>query len=115
MEVKLQQAPFELLRDWQRTQTQSSVTAARPETANGCPVLRKAGTTPRGTHASCEFWHMRFARSSEARVRRTVFSLDKRLTWMSAMLRLASMGVAQAEPSTPNAIAVAKSPSHQQT
>src|SRR5262245_23415663 len=31
------------------------------------------------THASCEFWHMRFARSSEARVGRTVFSLDKDL------------------------------------
>ena len=38
---KTPEAPFELFRDWQRTQTQSSVTAARPETANGCPVLRR--------------------------------------------------------------------------
>jgi hypothetical protein len=36
-----------LFRDWQRTPTQSSATALRPEAANGCPVLRRAGTTSR--------------------------------------------------------------------
>src|SRR5258708_24533209 len=49
------------------------------ETANGCPVLRRQEPPPRGTGASCGFWQVRRARSSEARVRRTVFSLDKDL------------------------------------
>jgi hypothetical protein len=36
---------YELFRDWQRTQTQSSVTAhLEPETANGCLVLPRVGT-----------------------------------------------------------------------
>ena len=39
------EAPSELFRDWQRTQTQSSVTVFGPETANECPVLQRAGTT----------------------------------------------------------------------
>src|SRR6516162_6464350 len=30
-----------LFRDWRRTQTQSSVTALGPDTANGCPVLQR--------------------------------------------------------------------------
>jgi hypothetical protein len=39
------EALYELFRDWQRTQTQSSVTGpSRPETANGCLVLPSAGT-----------------------------------------------------------------------
>jgi hypothetical protein len=39
------EALYELFRDWQRTQTQSSLTApSRPETANGCLVLLSAGT-----------------------------------------------------------------------
>ena len=39
------EALYELFRDWQRTHTQSSVTApSRPETANGCVVLPSAGT-----------------------------------------------------------------------
>jgi hypothetical protein len=39
------EALYELFRDWQRTQTQSSVTALQePETANGCLVLPSAGT-----------------------------------------------------------------------
>jgi hypothetical protein len=42
------------------------------ETANGCPVLRRQEPPPRGTGASCGFWQVRHARSSEARVRRTV-------------------------------------------
>ena len=35
------EALFELFRDWQRTQTQSSAKAFEPEAANGCPVLLK--------------------------------------------------------------------------
>src|SRR5260370_17831280 len=49
------------------------------ETASGCPVPRRQEPPPRGTGASCGFWQVRRARSSEARVRRTVFSLDKDL------------------------------------
>jgi hypothetical protein len=41
---------YGLFRDWQRTQTQSSVTAFGPETANGCPVLRTQEPPPRGTN-----------------------------------------------------------------
>ena len=39
------EAPSSMFRDWQRTQPQSSATAlTEPEAANGCPVLRDAGT-----------------------------------------------------------------------
>ena len=38
------EALYELFRDWQRTHTQSSVTASGPETVNGCLVLPSAGT-----------------------------------------------------------------------
>ena len=39
------EALYVLFRDWQRTQTQSSVMALQePETANGCLVLPSAGT-----------------------------------------------------------------------
>ena len=44
---------------------------------HGCPVLRRQEPPPRGTGASCGFWQVRRARFSEARVRRTVFSLTK--------------------------------------
>ena len=39
------EALYELFRDWQRTQTQSSVNgSSESETANGCLVLPSAGT-----------------------------------------------------------------------
>ena len=47
------EAPLVLFRDWQGTQTQSSVKAARPESAHECLVLPKAGTSPGGTNAGC--------------------------------------------------------------
>src|SRR4051794_5067782 len=85
------EAPSELFRDWQRTQTQSSATADdRLKAANGCPVLREAGTTAVRHQASCESCFPFLARSSAARVRRRVFSLDNRLTWMSANWTLLS-------------------------
>ena len=77
-----------LFRDWQRTQTQSSVKVERLETANGCPVLRKAGTT--AERHKCELripGMIVLARSSEARLGRVAFPLDKRLTWTSATRR----------------------------
>jgi hypothetical protein len=70
---------YGLFRDWQRTQTQSSVTAFGLETANGCPVLRTQEPQPRGLYAGWRLWFIRFTRSSEARVRRSAFSLDKDL------------------------------------
>src|SRR3954447_2853826 len=71
------EAPSELFRDWQRTQTQSSATADdRLKAANGCPVLREAGTTAARHQASCESCFPFVALSSVARVRRRVFSLD---------------------------------------
>ena len=51
-----------------------------PETANRCLVLRRQEPMPRGTR--CELWILKmfvFARSSVARVRRIVFSLDNDL------------------------------------
>jgi hypothetical protein len=42
---QIPEAPFELFQDRQRKHTQSSVTAFGPETANGCPVVHRAGTT----------------------------------------------------------------------
>ena len=51
-----------------------------PETANGCPVLRRQEPLPRGTRCELRVLKMFvFARSSVARVRRTVFSLDNDL------------------------------------
>src|SRR5439155_4577220 len=50
-----------------------------PETANGCPVLRRQEPTAERHRARCELWQVRRARSSEARVRRTLFPLDKDL------------------------------------
>jgi hypothetical protein len=52
MERNLLRLHSGLFRDWQRTHTQSSVTAARPETANGCPVLQRQEPQPRGAYAS---------------------------------------------------------------
>src|SRR3954471_21446618 len=53
MERNLLRLHSGLFRDWQRTHTQSSVTARQgPETANGCPVLRRQEPRPRGTRAS---------------------------------------------------------------
>ena len=103
------EAPFELFRDWQRTQTQSSVTALQgPETVNGCLVLRRQEPLPRGTVASCEILKMSvLARSSVARVRRTVFSLDKDLhgsrSAVGPILRFdfVSVGVSQVCHPTP--------------
>src|SRR5258708_27751095 len=52
----------------------------RPETANGCPVLRRQEPPPRGNTCGLR-GSGRFgsARSSVARVRRVLFSLDKDL------------------------------------
>ena len=51
----------------------------RPETANGCLVLQRQESRPRGPNASCGFSWINLARSSKARVSRSVFSLDNRL------------------------------------
>src|ERR1700758_5604255 len=72
------EAPSELFQDWQRTQPQSSATAARPETANGCPVLRKREPLPRGARASCGTWHYP-ERASPKRARRSVPPLTRDL------------------------------------
>ena len=59
------EAPFGLFQDWQRAQTQSSVMAFGPETANGCPVLQRAGTTAeRHTLRAESSAGISFARSS---------------------------------------------------
>ena len=51
-----------------------------PETVNGCPVLRRQEPLPRGTRCGLQILNMSvLARSSVARVRRTVFSLDNDL------------------------------------
>ena len=51
-----------------------------PETVNGCPVLRRQEPLPRGTRCELRVLNMLvLARSSVARVRRTVFSLDNDL------------------------------------
>jgi hypothetical protein len=71
-----------LFRDWQRTQTQSSVTAlAEPETANGCPVLHRM-RGPSAVRHSCATLNpdQRNARSPERAQRPCVFFLT--LTYM---------------------------------
>jgi hypothetical protein len=72
------EAPSSMFRDWQRTQTQSSATAlTEPEAANGCPVLRDAGTiAERHTCAieALEPWH---ARSPERAKKSCAFLLTK--------------------------------------
>ncbi len=73
------EAPLELFRDWQRTQTQSSVKAKGPETANRCLVLRRQEPPPRGTRASCRFWQIRFCALLRSARQGTVFSIDKDL------------------------------------
>ena len=75
------EAPLGLFRDWQRTQTQSSVKAPlEVEAANGCPVLRKQEPPPRGTRCALAVLKgFDFARSSVARIGRIVFSLDNDL------------------------------------
>ena len=74
------EALFELFQDWQRTQTQSSVTTLRGlrqrmdvRFCEGRNHRREAQVRAADTSE----YHG--ARSSEARVRRTVFSLDKDL------------------------------------
>ena len=53
---------------------------SEPETANGCPVLRKQEPLPRGTRCVLHILNRSvLVRSSVARVRRTVFSLDNDL------------------------------------
>src|SRR5580658_7716279 len=76
------EAHYELFRDWQRTQTQSSVTAlAEPETANGCPVLHRM-RGPSAVRHSCATLNpdQRNARSPERAQRPCVFFLT--LTYM---------------------------------
>ncbi len=68
-----------MFRDWQRTQTQSSVKAKGPETANRCLVLRRQEPPPRGTRASCRFWQIRFCALLRSARQGTVFSIDKDL------------------------------------
>jgi len=69
-----------LFRDWQRTQTQSSVKAPWAQDSKWMSGSAKAGTT--AERQTCELRVLKmfvFARSSVARVRRTVFSLDNDL------------------------------------
>jgi len=68
-----------LFRDWQRTHTQSSVTAAKARDSEWMSGSAKAGTTAARHTCELGIWFIRFARSFEARVGRSVFSLDFRL------------------------------------
>src|SRR6516225_5649272 len=76
------EAHYELFRDWQRTQTQSSVMAlGEPETANGCPVLHRM-RGPSAVRHSCATLNpdQSNARSRERAQRPYVFFLT--LTYM---------------------------------
>jgi hypothetical protein len=74
------EAPFGLFRDWQRTQTQSSVKAPRGWRQQIDVWFCEAGTNAeRHTLRAVGSEYVGFARSSVARVRRIVFSLDNDL------------------------------------
>jgi hypothetical protein len=90
--MKTPEAPSELFRDWQRTQTQSSVTASTARDSKWMSGSAKQESRPRGAYASCGSGMNVLARSSEARVRRIAFYLDKRLTWKSAMRQVRANG-----------------------
>src|SRR6516165_3208570 len=68
-----------LFRDWRRTQTQSSVTALGPDTANGCPVLQRQEPQPRGNMRAGSSVASLLRAPQKARVERRVFSLDNDL------------------------------------
>ncbi len=73
-----------MFRDWQRTQTQSSATdLTDPEAANGCPVLRDAGTIAERHTRAIEVLEPHTCVLSRARPGILCFSLDIRLTWMA--------------------------------
>ena len=77
------EAPSSMFRDWQRTQTQSSATAiTEPEAANGCPVLRDAGTVAERHTCAIEALEPYTCALSRARPEHLCFFLDIRLTWM---------------------------------
>ena len=79
------EAPSSMFRDWQRTQTQSSATAiTEPEAANGCPVLRDAGTVAERHTCAIEALEPYTCALSRARPEHLCFFLDIRLTWMAA-------------------------------
>ena len=76
------EAPSSMFRDWQRTQTQSSATALTdPEAANGCPVLRDAGTFAERHTCAIEALEPYTCALSRARLGILCFSLDIRLTF----------------------------------
>src|SRR5258708_28368016 len=82
----------------------------RPETANGCPVLRRQEPPPRGNTCGLR-GSGRFgsARSSVARVRRVLFSLDKdlhgcRLTESSPQKGLLGSWHATSSPKRPGSL-----------
>ena len=78
------EAPSSMFRDWQRTQTQSSATdLTDPEAANGCPVLRDAGTIAERHTRAIEVLEPHTCVLSRARPGILCFSLDIRLTWMA--------------------------------
>jgi hypothetical protein len=69
-----------LFQDWQRTQTQSSVTARKGPRQSMDVRFCEAGTNRREAYVrTVGFLHVRIARSSVARVRRVLFPLDKDL------------------------------------
>ena len=77
------EAPSSMFRDWQRTQTQSSATdLTDPEAANGCPVLRDAGTIAERHTRAIEVLEPHTCVLSRARPGILCFSLDIRLTWI---------------------------------
>ena len=61
-----------------------------PETANGCPVLRRQEPPPRGTGASCGFWRAWLCALLRSARQENLLLLDKRLTWKSANRKLGS-------------------------
>jgi len=77
MDVQTPEAPSELFRDWQRTQTQSSATAGKARGSEWMSGPAKAGTTRREAHMRTVGSGMNIpARFSKARVSGSVFSLD---------------------------------------
>jgi hypothetical protein len=59
MEFQTPEAPSELFRDWQRTQTQSSVTATKARDSEWMSGSAKAGTTAERHICELRFWHER--------------------------------------------------------
>jgi hypothetical protein len=64
-----------LFQEWQRTQTQSSVMAFGPETANGCPVLQRAEPPPRGTRCGLKVLRLLVLRAPHRRASGELFFL----------------------------------------